>query len=114
MHRTEIPFLCLKYCASSEATRLLPTPPLPCRERCTVVPVRSPAGFELPFREFAMWVPLLRRFEEVWIIWARRVLHPAGSLNTRIRDDAHSTAAGSEVDPWVQAWPIFLPACPAR
>jgi len=56
----------------------------------------------------------LRRFEEVWIIWARRVLHPAGSLNTRIRGDAHSTAAGSEVDPWVQAWPIFLPACPAR
>src|SRR5215813_8172645 len=103
MHRAEIPFLCLKYWASSEATRLLPTPPLPCRERCTVVPMRSPAGFELPFRELAMLVPLLRPIEEVWIIWARTVLHPAGSLNTRIRDDAHSAAVGYEADPRVQA-----------
>src|SRR5258705_12503297 len=102
MHRTEIPLLCLKYCASSEAASLLPTADLPCRESCTVVPARSPARFELPFREFAMLVPLLRRFEEVWIIWARRVLHPAGSLNTRIRDDAHSTAARSAVDPRVK------------
>src|SRR6516165_12185072 len=102
MHRTEMPFLCLKYCSSSEATRLLPTPPLPCRERWTVVPVRSPTGFELPFREFAMLVPLLRRFEEVRVIWARTVLHPAESLNTRIRDDAHSAAAGYAVDPRVQ------------
>src|SRR5260370_1050201 len=114
MHRAEIPFRCLKYWARSEATRLLPTPPLPCRERCTVVPARSPEGFELPFREFAMFVPLLRRFEEVWIIWAQTVLHPAASLNTRIQDDAHLTAAGSEAGPRVQACPIFLPACPAR
>src|SRR5437588_495292 len=103
MHRTEIPFLCLKYWASSEATRLLPTPPSPCSERCTAVIPGSPAGFELPFREFAMFVPLLRCFVGVWIIWAQTVLHPAGFLNTRIRDDAHSTAAGSEVDPRVQA-----------
>src|SRR4051812_24356628 len=103
MHRAEMPFLSLKYWASNEATRLLPTPPLPCSERCTVVAARSPAGFEVPFREFAMLVPLLRRFDEVWIIWARTVLHPAASLNIRIRDDVHLSAGGYEVDPRVQA-----------
>src|ERR1035438_4621677 len=103
MHRTDIPFRSRKYCASREATRLLPTPPLPWRERCTVVPLESAAGFVLPFRAFAIFVPFLgRRFVVVWIIWARTVLHLAGSLNTRIRDDAHSTAAGSEVDPRVK------------
>src|ERR1035438_7977281 len=115
MHRTDMPFRSRKYCASREATRLLPTPPLPWRERCTVVPLGSAAGFVLQFRAFAIFVPFLgRRFVVIGIIWYQTTSRPEVFLCTRTLDDAHSSASGSIAGPRRRRRPVVLPSCPVR
>src|ERR1041384_1933443 len=104
MHRTGIPLRCLKYWASSDATRLFPTPPFPCNERWMLVGSTSRFEPGFPLREFPIvilsshCIPAVLVGTKQLFIRQRSVVIEAGPLRAQPSDVSQRNV-----------WPPLLP-----